>query len=36
MRKELERTTPESVGIHSEDILHLIDELGNVARRCIV
>ena len=27
MRKELERTTPESVGIHSGDILHLIDEL---------
>ena len=27
MRKQLERTTPESVGIHSEEILHLIDEL---------
>ena len=27
MRKEFERTTPEAVGIKSEDILHYIDTL---------
>ena len=27
MRKEFERTTPESVGIKSQDILHYIDTL---------